>query len=182
MLRKYFGTDKVADPNYWGDDLAKAIVMHEYYANQADSAPVCSMNSFMMNLKKELMWKINDLGDFMKYSMNGTAEYLSAVFGEKIIGEDLFARDEMLVNLERAIWIRDGYTKGAVDTFFDCIFEETDLEGNILIPRDKFENVLNIYYKLRDWKNGVPTRAKLEKLDLRDIADELEERGVAATA
>jgi aldehyde:ferredoxin oxidoreductase len=88
----------------------------------------------------------------------------------------------MLVNLERSIWIRDGYTKGAVDTFFDCIFEETDSEGNILIPRDKFENALNVYYQLRGWRNGVPTRAKLEELDLKYVADELEKRCLAATA
>jgi len=171
-LMKFYGVEKI--PNDWGDDLAKVIVVHEYYANQADSAPVCAPTSEIGNIQARLAFnKINDVGDFLKKSMNGTAEYLSAVFGKEITQEELFARDEMLVNLERAIWIRDGYTKGAVDTFFDCIFEETDSEGNILIPRDKFENALGVYYQLRGWKEGVPTKAKLEELDLKYVADEL---------
>ncbi len=85
--------------------------------------------------------------------------------------------DERNINMERAIWVRDGYTDGAVDTFNDVIFEETDGEGNILIPKDKLESALEIYYQLRGWKAGVPTRAKLEELELKDVADELEALG-----
>lgn len=176
-LIKFYGTDKVADPSYWGDDLAKAIVRHEYYANQADCAPVCAFNMPTQGVNRYLVFKLNDLDNLIKYSLNGTAEYLSAVFGEAITTEMLFARDEMLVNLERAIWIRDGYTNGAVDTYFDCIFEETDIQGQILIPKDKFEVALDTYYQLRGWKNGVPTRSKLDALGLQDVAYELEKRG-----
>jgi len=34
------------------------------------------------------------------------------------------------------------------------------------------------YYKVRGWKDGRPTRAKLEELDLKWLADRLEEEGL----
>ena len=35
-------------------------------------------------------------------------------------------------------------------------------------------NMLDDYYAARGWdKNGIPTRAKLEELELKDIADDL---------
>jgi len=43
------------------------------------------------------------------------------------------------------------------------------------LDRDKFEKLKDAYYKERDWdlKTGIPTRAKLEELDLKEVADEL---------
>jgi len=41
------------------------------------------------------------------------------------------------------------------------------------------EDLLSTYYKFKGWNmNGVPTRAKLEELDLGYVADELEKRGI----
>jgi len=43
--------------------------------------------------------------------------------------------------------------------------------------------MLDDYYKLRGWnvENSLPTRAKLEELDLREVADELEKLGKLAS-
>lgn len=41
------------------------------------------------------------------------------------------------------------------------------------------ENLLMTYYKFKGWNhNGVPTRERLEELDLADVAQVLEERGI----
>jgi len=41
------------------------------------------------------------------------------------------------------------------------------------------ENLLSAYYKFKGWNNnGVPTRARLEELDLGYVAEELEKRGI----
>lgn len=43
------------------------------------------------------------------------------------------------------------------------------------IDKAKFEGLKDRYYELRGWdvKTGWPTRAKLEELGLKDVADEL---------
>jgi aldehyde:ferredoxin oxidoreductase len=48
-----------------------------------------------------------------------------------------------------------------------------------VVERDKFEKILEEYYEDRkfDPKTGLPTRAGLEGLGLKDIADDLEQRG-----
>lgn len=41
------------------------------------------------------------------------------------------------------------------------------------------ENLLSTYYKFKGWNmNGIPTREKLEELDLGYVADDLEKRGI----
>ncbi|MDD2252194.1 MAG: aldehyde ferredoxin oxidoreductase N-terminal domain-containing protein [Dehalococcoidales bacterium] len=166
---KFYGTTKGGDPAYWGEELAKAVIIHENYANECDSAPRCAFSGNNFGAA--------DMSEHMSYSMYCVEEYLSAVLGEDINQERLFLLDERCINLERAIWVRDGYTNGPVDTFFDVIFEETDSTGNRLIPREGFETALNLYWQQRGWKNGVPTRAKLEELGLEDVADQLQALG-----
>ncbi|MFH2044646.1 MAG: aldehyde ferredoxin oxidoreductase N-terminal domain-containing protein [Pseudomonadota bacterium] len=168
-LTKWYGTDKIKDTTYWGEDVAKAVIIHDYYHMEGDCASVCSFNSELtlmrgLALEEELTWG----------SVHGTPEQWSAVFGEDITQEDLMKQYERLVNLERAIWIRDGYLEGAVDAFHDVIYQEKSKAGDALFPREKLENLLSVYYQLRGWKEGAPTRAKLEELGLKDVADELE--------
>jgi aldehyde:ferredoxin oxidoreductase len=44
-----------------------------------------------------------------------------------------------------------------------------------VLDRDKFEQLKEAYYLERGWDpgTGIPTRAKLEELDLKEVADEL---------
>jgi aldehyde:ferredoxin oxidoreductase len=175
LLTYFYGSDEVGGMDYWGDDLAQAVVKHQYYAQWADCAPMCAFQTYTHAFQN---LNLADPSDYMKYSNWGTAEYLSAVFGEETTSEELHFRDEMLLNLTRAVQIRDGLLDGPVDTFFDCIYEEVDSDGKNVIPRDKFESTLVKYYQIMGWENGVPTRAKLEELDLKDIADDLDARGL----
>ena len=57
--------------------------------------------------------------------------------------------------------------------------EVASREGQV-VDRDEFEKMKSEYYGLRGWdvESGLPTRAKLEELQLRDIADDLDERGL----
>lgn len=47
------------------------------------------------------------------------------------------------------------------------------------ISKNILSKVLDHYYELRGWdkKTGIPTRRKLEELELRRVADELEKNG-----
>ncbi len=174
LLTYFYDSDKVGDLSYWGDDLAKAVVYHQYYAQWADCAPMCAFQTYTTTFHD---FSVGNTSDFMKYSNFGIAEYLNAVFGEETTIEELHARDEMLLNMSRANLIRDGYLDGPVDTFHDCIYDEVDIDGINVIPKDKYEKCLAQYYDIMGWVDGAPTKAKLEELDLKDVADELEALG-----
>ena len=70
--------------------------------------------------------------------------------------------------------VTEGRTR-AQDTLHESYFVEQDgMEG---IAKEDFEKAKSKYYHLRGWNEdtGRPTRKKLEELDLKDIADRLEE-------
>ncbi len=93
--------------------------------------------------------------------------------------EDEKKLGDMATSLLRAIWVRDGYTEGGVfDTFWDEVFDEALMDGTKTLPRADFERCLQEYYQQRGWKNGVPTRATLEKNGLKDVADDLAARNL----
>lgn len=165
VLMKYYGTDKTLEPDNWGPEIIKAAAIQDLIAMKADSAARCDFNSWSNPYSDS---------EFFNYSLFAITEYVNAVFGTEYADEDIDAKMEMLVNLERAIWLKEGYLSGPVDTFFDCIFEEVNDDGTILIPKDKFETALQGYYELRCWVNGVPKRSTLESLGLKDVADALE--------
>ena len=80
--------------------------------------------------------------------------------------------------LERAIHIRDNDRTRTDDTFNKYYFDRPDAQG-ISIDRDEFEKGLDMVYELMgcDVKTGNPTRATLERYELKDVADELAKRG-----
>jgi len=84
---------------------------------------------------------------------------------------------ERVRNLERAIAVRDGRTR-ADDTLFDCWFDAPDRVGKV-VDRAEWKKAMDEYYTVMGWDlvKGWPTRAKLEELDLKDVADALEALG-----
>jgi aldehyde:ferredoxin oxidoreductase len=177
IVQKYYDTDKLwGGISYWEPDLAKAAARQDLIAMKADCMARCDFNNWPN-------FRFDVADEFFSYSLHATIEYMSAVFGKEYTDEEIDVAMEMLVNLERAIWLREGYLNGPVDTFFDCIFEEKNEEGVTLIPRAEFEQALQNYYVERRWTNGVPKRETLESLDLKYIADALEdEYGIALPA
>ena len=117
--------------------------------------------------------------------------------------EDVYRIGERNFNLQRAVFLRQGWRGIEDDTVMDYMFtepiEQNDLFFNpeVLVPgrngekfsragmtldRDGFEKMRADYYALRGWDpaTGHPTRAKLEELDLADVADDLAARGLLA--
>ena len=81
-------------------------------------------------------------------------------------------------NLERAIACREGRTRED-DWLLPGYFELVDQLGHT-VDREAFGMAMDRYYSLRGWdlETGVPTRAKLDELDLGYVADELEGAGI----
>ena len=106
---------------------------------------------------------------------------------------------ERIRNIERAIMVREGRRR-ADDTLADRYFakhQELDApdskkagyipgpDGHWIkltraIDRKKWERLKDYYYAERGWdqETGIPTRTKLEELDLKDIADDLEKQKI----
>ena len=110
------------------------------------------------------------------------AEVLSAGLGKGITANELSVYQQRVRQLERSFNCREGLRREH-DTLPARYF--TDLApggyfGGITMDRSNLEVMKDHYYELRGWDltTGVPTRATLKSLNLKDVADDLEKRNV----
>lgn len=96
----------------------------------------------------------------------------SAVTGIDMGLEESFQKGEMLCTLERALAVRDGRTRQD-DILHGIYFEKEDAGGRKYL-REDLERSKSEYYKLMGWdvKSGTPTRSTLERLGLKDLAED----------
>lgn len=105
---------------------------------------------------------------------------LSAATGYTMSLTDIFKVSERVYSQIRAFWIRE---------FGDCWSREMDMpplrwfeepltkgpNAGLKLDKNKFEKLLDEYYKLRGWDSrGVPRKSTLEKLGIPEVALELE--------
>lgn len=97
----------------------------------------------------------------------------SAVTGEEMNEEESYRKGEMLSTLERALAVRDGRTRQD-DILHGIYFEKEDAGGRKYL-REDLERSKSDYYRLMGWdvKSGTPTRSTLERLGLKDVAEDL---------
>jgi aldehyde:ferredoxin oxidoreductase len=125
---------------------------------------------------------------------------LSAVTGEDISEEELYHIGERVLNLQRAIHIKEGHKGRESDTLPEALFT-LPLKGHAMNPkaqapgkdgeitsrmgmvvdRGEFERMKGEYYELRGWDaaSGLQTKKRLEELDLIEVAEELGPKGLA---
>ncbi|NIS70352.1 MAG: hypothetical protein GTO12_15840 [Proteobacteria bacterium] len=118
----------------------------------------------------------------------GTSLYTSAT-GIDMTPEELHKTGERAWNILKAANVREGFTRKD-DRFPDKFFEPLiagakeirlmDYNRNKELTRDDVEKMFDDYYDERGWdiEKGIPTRQKLEDLDLKDVATDLEGRGL----
>ena len=127
------------------------------------------------------------------------SKLLSAATGSEVDEEGLRKLGEKVFNLERAIRVREGHRGRDSDIlpeqYFteplkmniqspDCLVPGKDGEviskEGAVVDRDEFERMKDEYYQLRGWDvaTGLQTKSKLEELGLKDIATDLEQRGL----
>lgn len=106
------------------------------------------------------------------------AKLFQAVTGKKMTHKMLIQLGEKIRTLERAFEAREGLTRKD-DALPEKLFNEP-VKGGALdghtANREMWEQMKDDYYALRGWdkKTGNPTRETLEKLKLKDVADDLE--------
>jgi aldehyde:ferredoxin oxidoreductase len=171
VLKKYVGTDKPVDsPGF--EDCEKAVRWFWQRQMEMESLELCNTN---LPFSLFCQHTQDGIGDFELGS-----KMLNVVTGWDWSQEKLWDACEKLWILERAIACREGRRAG------DDEFNETWLKENPMaasadgtcFDKAKIREGLNKLYALIGWNtDGVPTRARLEALDLKDVADDLEKRG-----
>ncbi|MBN1383124.1 MAG: hypothetical protein JXA41_15775 [Deltaproteobacteria bacterium] len=197
--RPYLSTDvcRVVAKRFWGTELAFDLSTYEGKA-------LTAVNIQNREYVKECLilcdwaWPILtvEFSDDHIGDPSLESKILSATVGKEIDEAGLSRIGERVVNLQRALTAREA---GGSDTIADFHFtmpqkndflnpsgsapgkdgEIIDREGAML-DRKKFEEMKREFYQLRGWDatSGLQTRAKLEDLNLKDIADVLEQRGL----
>jgi aldehyde:ferredoxin oxidoreductase len=107
---------------------------------------------------------------------------LSATTGIDYDVGRLWEAGERIWNLRRAIMVLRENRHRDEDTISNIWFEEVlKLRERLSEPldRERWETLKNRYYELRGWDvaHGWPTRAKLEELGMKAVADELTDAG-----
>lgn len=104
------------------------------------------------------------------------AAILSMVVGKRVTVGELMETGERIYNLKRVICVLRGVSSKD-DTLPARLLEEPLTEGGAAGQVVELNRMLSEYYKLRGWdENGIPTREKLEKLNLTEAAEELSKK------
>jgi len=106
---------------------------------------------------------------------------VNSITGWGVTPMELMTAGERAFNLCRAFNAREGATRKD-DTLPERLAEplpEGLFKGEA-IPKEVLDRMLDHYYEFRGWsrETGIPTRAKLEDLGLKYVADELERLGL----
>jgi aldehyde:ferredoxin oxidoreductase len=114
------------------------------------------------------------------YKTQTLADVVAVATGWNFTIDELMKTGERIINLCRAFNVREGITRK--DDKLPKRFSEPLPEGPYkgeAFSEDVFERMLTQLYELRGWneKTGVPTRKKLEELELGYVADDLETLG-----
>ncbi len=196
------GVVRAIAERFWGSETAADFTTYEGKALAAKLIQDRQMAKECLILCDHL-WPITELECAKDHVGDPTLEsqILSSVTGEEIDEAGLYGTGETVLNLQRAILVREGRRGRDDDTLPDYYFtmplEYDAVNPECLVPgkdgeavsrkgavldRGEFERMKNEYYKHRKWDvdSGLQTRTVLEDLGLKDIAEDLEKRGLTA--
>ncbi len=186
IARRFWGSELAADfSTYEGKALAATRIQDRQYVKE--SLILCDWIWPILNVE----FSEDHVGDPALESA-----VVSAALGKAIDEQGLYRIGERIVNLQRAILTREARGSDTIPDFHFTIPMREDLmnprgiapgkDGEVfekkgaILDRDKFEEMKREYYHLRGWDTitGLQTKAKLEALDLKDVATSLELRGL----
>ena len=191
VAKRFWGDEIAADfSTYKGKALAAKKVQDRQYVKE--SLILCDFKfPMLVNMRSE-----DHIGDPTLES-----QIFSAITGKETDEEGLYKIGERILNLQRAVRLRQGWGGRKGDRLLDYLHTEPLKKGDIffnpecLVPgkdgksiskigvvveRAEFEKMKDEYYELRGWdvESGLPTKAKLKELGLGDVAADLERRGL----
>ncbi len=184
LAAEYWGSADAIDPpaNYKPMNEAKAKFAKWGIIRNClhDSLTLCN---WMWPLATSPLKERNYKGD-----TSLEAQYFSVVTGVDTTEEELDIAAERIMTLHRALTVKEMGTadmRKEHDLMVDWIFDvdpdkKPFTEGTIKMDRDDMQLALTMFYKEMGWdeKTGAPTRATLERLNMKDVADELGKLGL----
>ena len=159
---KYFGTEKVLDRHSLEGKIPAAIYIQDF-SLVSDSITYCRW----IFPKAYSDYTHDHLGDVAIGS-----KIFAAVTGIEMSEAEIVKNvGERGTNIERMIMIREGRRRKH-DTYNETVFER----NKNWLSKETFAKAMDEYYKARGWdiETGIPTREKLEQLELDHMAEEIE--------
>ena len=191
VAKRFWGGEEAADfSTYAGKALAAKKIQDRQYAKEC--LILCDYAWPIAHAKRTE----DHRGDSALES-----KILSAIVGKETDEEGLYTMAERVFNLQRAILVREGHKGKEADTLplfnYTIPLEHTMHNPDCLVPgeegkvisrkgavvdKGEFERMRDEYYGYRGWDSatGLQTISKLEDLDLRDVAQYLQKRKLAA--
>jgi aldehyde:ferredoxin oxidoreductase len=115
------------------------------------------------------------LCDFVPWNENHIIEIIRAVTGWNSNLWEIMKISERSINMARAFNVREGFTRK--DDWLPDRFFHPQTSGPLsetAVDPKQLENAKTTYYGMMGWnQKGVPTRAKLEELDIPWVADKI---------
>ena len=151
--------------SYNKEKVQKVIELQRYRGGWFEALTVC-----------RLLWV--ELG----FGLDWYPKFLKAATGLDFSPENIDELGDRFYALMRAYWVRENDNWGREmdippSRWFLEPFTQGELKGTSL-DKSKYEQMLSWYYELRGWdENGVPRMETLEKLKLKDVAEELKQNG-----
>ncbi len=162
VAKRLFGNERAADPlSYEGKGAVVA-----YFSS------ICTMCDTLGLCKFSSAWFGNPI------NMKEMADLVAAVTGVDYDENAMWEIASRITNVERAFLVREGIRRKD-DTIHGRAMDEPVASGPFKgerLDKEKFNKMLDEYYDIVGWDQatGVPLRTTLERLGLKDIADELE--------
>jgi aldehyde:ferredoxin oxidoreductase len=148
------GMEEKLPPMSLGPEKVKFAYLTEVFYSMLDSVELC-----------QFVWGPG----WTLYGPAETVELVKTVTGWDVTVDELMAVGERRLNLMRTFNAREGLDRKAdklPKKFYKALKGEGPTAG-IALTHEEIESALDGYYKLAEWTvDGVPTRAKLQKLDL----------------
>ena len=191
-------TIRRAAERYWGSAAAADYLTYEGKALAAKKIQdrTYAMESLILcNSRWPLAMRNPDILDAGVIP----SQIFSAITGWELDEAELDRIGERIFNLQRAVMLRQGWGGRGGDTLMNYYYEEPlqylnfDPECKVpgrdgeaasrkgaVVDREAFENMKSEYYGLRGWdvESGFPTAARLKELQLEDVADDMDKRGL----
>jgi aldehyde:ferredoxin oxidoreductase len=164
--KKYYGAEALGKPNQY-EGKVKVVTFFEKLQALADSLGLCTFATIIWAPAPNAIDQMD------------MAKLLRGCSGLDVEGEDLLTIGERIQNLEKGFnclhtdWTReDDYPPSRF------VKEPVEMAGPLkgeCLRLDKWEEMLDEYYDLHGWdlRTSWPTKERLERLDLGDVAERL---------
>jgi aldehyde:ferredoxin oxidoreductase len=159
---KKFKSPKATDFQAYDPIRADIVIFSEMVCGAADALEICKFSTEWMAQES--------------VNLPTMAMLLSLVTGRDIHAEKLKEILDRGWQIERAFSVREGI-RAKDDIPYPRSFDPipSGPQKGKRLDREPFESLLQAYYERRGWnREGIPTRERLERLGLKEVADALD--------